>query len=126
MLHDALLLVLGAVLVSGGVMTAAAADRVRNLRISRTPRATVVPDAADLVPTEPASPRARGSRPGVSVAALHAEATGRADVVHALHGAGFKEKGLAERMTDACSQAERESIATWTRAALRRASRVEA
>jgi hypothetical protein len=130
MLHDALLMFVGASLVSGGVLTAAAADRIRGIRGARAERQRQPsePEAAIATAiTEPATPRAREARMPQSVAAMHAAATGRADVVLALRGAGYKSRGLAERMADACTDAERADTVTWTRAALQRAAnRVEA
>jgi hypothetical protein len=128
MLHDALMLVLGAALVSGGVFTTAAADKIRGLRVSRPDRADRGRDREPAVAnaqTEPATPRAKAKAP-ISLQAAHA-AAGYHDVVRALRGAGFKSAGVAERAADACTTEERESLELWTRAALKRcANRVEA
>jgi hypothetical protein len=116
---------LGAALVAIGVLTAALTDRIRGLRIVRE-RATALRQPAlhttaqcsgqqlDVVETATRSPAPRTeSRLQQGIAD---------EVIAALVAAGHK-KPVATDAVRGCSEAERATIETWTRAALRRSAR---
>jgi len=135
-LSDALHILLGAALVSVGVLTAALAERIRgnrvdrfseaparrpnlNQRLARVPRAqrerTMIPvvQAADLV--QPAAkPRVSGGQPKAS----SGESSGD-EVIAALVGTGYSKK-IATEATWSCEPTERRTVEAWTAAALRR------
>lgn len=127
-MQNTLFMLLGAALVAIGVLAAAAADRIRGLRISReaaprerAPRAPSVPaqqerQAIPVVelprPTVPKQPKAPPK----------AANDGSDDVIAALVATGFK-KPVAAEATWACSAAERATVESWTAAALRRCAR---
>ncbi len=107
---------LGDVLLSGGlvaigVLAAAAADRIRGLRITREPAAT-----RDRVDTAQAPTTAAPSRAG---SATTVRETMHHDVVAALIGAGYR-KAVAARAVAACTAREQATPEIWAAAALRR------
>lgn len=103
-MNDVLHMLLGAALVCLGVLTAAYAERVRQLRITRhdsdRPRT--------LVPAARKPPAATLTR-----------APGSDDVISALQGAGYK-KALATQAALACAESEQATPEIWMAAALRR------
>jgi hypothetical protein len=105
-------MLLGATLVVIGILTAALADRIRGLRVSRE-----------------IAPRARSAViPMTRVTTAHAEIKPPADgpednVIAVLVTAGYQRQ-IAVEATLACSGVERASIEGWTRAALRRCTRI--
>jgi hypothetical protein len=122
-MNDVAHVMLGAALVTIGVLAAALADRIRGLRIRRE-RATAPARAAieviepELVPTPPPkSERERAPRTGSKT-----QQTAADDVIAALAAAGHK-KQVATEAVWGCSAAERATIEDWTRAALRRCAR---
>lgn len=111
-----LFMLLGAALVAAGVLLPAVADRIRGER-RETSRGRRAPSTISVEPTvvaAPASPRAAKFRAPPVPAADTSD-----DVVAAIVGAGYK-KATATSATLACSPAERQSIESWTAAALRR------
>jgi hypothetical protein len=114
-LSNVLNVLLGAALVSVGVLVAALAERLRGSRAARetqvrASRAQAAPAAAAraVIPVvEPSRARTRG---------------GGEDVIAALVAAGYK-KPTATEATWACGDAERATIEGWTAAALRRCAR---
>lgn len=124
MLTDLLHVLLGAALVSIGVLASAAADRIRGLRISREtgPRRAipvVVEPAERETPAVKAPPRAPRAEPR---ARPSAGSEGGDEVISALVAAGYK-KPVATDATWACSAAERVTIESWVASALRRCAR---
>lgn len=124
-LNSVLLMLLGAALVSVGVLAAALADRIRGLRASREPaprdRAsrTAVPvvESADLLRAPPTKqPRPPRAETKVAVG------TSGDDVIAALVAAGYK-KPVATEAAWACAAGERTTIEGWTAASLRRCAR---
>ena len=140
---DFLYMLLGAVLVTGGILAAALADRIRGIRQTRETRETretrhasrSAPSPADtiFVPDEPlriiepvdllrdkqaASKRAAKT----AKAAKPQEDDGAEDVIAALVASGYK-KPIAVEATWGCTVAERATIEEWTLAALRRCAR---
>lgn len=117
---DFLHMLLGAALVMLGVITAAFADRLRGLRISRrAPEITGDAPPVDIlhaVPPAPILPR-RSTRVEAKISAEGAE-----DVISALVAAGYK-RPIATEATWACNAAQRVTIEDWTRAALRHCAR---
>jgi len=128
-----LYMLLGALLVTAGVLVSALADRVRGLRSSRevtasrergsraqnqpARQAIQVEEVADLpraAAVKPRAPRVE-SKP-------QADTEGGDDVIAALVAAGYK-KPIATEATWACGPGERASIEGWTAAALRRCAR---
>jgi hypothetical protein len=110
-MNDVLHMLLGAALVCLGVLAAAYADRVRQLRVNRQAapsRETVRPARKD-----PATAVALMSRPATSI---NPEAE---DVIAALQCAGYK-KSLATQAALSCTAHEQLSPETWMTAALRR------
>lgn len=130
-------MLLGAMLVALGVVAAAAADRIRGLRVSR--------DARDPAPRErggraasvpPPMPRtiqvtevpefraapAKPSRAPRAESPKVAGSDGGDDVIAALVGAGYK-KPIATEATWACGAGERASVETWVASALRKAGK---
>lgn len=115
----------GAALVAIGVLSAALADRIRGLRISRDglragrakidPTVIPVAEPAELVRPAVARRAARGSEP-------KPQADGSDDVIAALVASGYK-KHVASEAAWACTAADRATIESWTRAALRAAAR---
>ena len=106
MLHDVLHMLLGAALVSIGVLVSALADRIRLLRSARR-------EDARPIAREPREPRAS------KLEEVPAPAPGSGDVVAVLVAAGFK-KPLAAQAAAACSPREQMTPESWTAAALRR------
>lgn len=151
MLHDFLMLLTGSSLVASGVVIAAVADRIRSLRVQPTRRPARDVPAAELAPTEPATPAAkRTPRSAVAPARehqaipvlhlnspvpLHAKelteevnrltTTMRANVIKALTNSGYSKSDAAEA-ADAVDPRHRGATDTWLRAALKSAQRVEA
>jgi hypothetical protein len=98
----------GALLVATGVLASALADRIRGLCVQRqTP-----------TPTPRVEPQRLKPRPA-AVPAVFTNPDGFVEVTAVLVAAGYK-KVLATQATQNCSAAERASLETWTRAALRR------
>jgi hypothetical protein len=130
-LGNVLFILLGAGLVSVGVLVAALADRVRGLRAAReaaprerasraqsAPVGIHVVESAELLRSTPAAKPVRSRvepKPSVS-------AEGGEDVISALVAAGFK-KPIATEATWACSAGERATVESWTKAALQKAGR---
>lgn len=104
-MNDVLCMFLGALLVSIGVLASAVADRIRQLRIDRTParepREIVRQIRAPRAAVEPEPP------PGAD------------DVIAALVGAGYK-KATAAQAAAACTMREQMTPESWLTAALRR------
>lgn len=115
----------------GILTTAALADHIRGLRVSReTPReqtpikaletrplTVVKPREQPAVPTTTVKPRSSRGETKVQVPTDDPE-----DVIAALIAAGYKSQ-IAREATWACNGAERSTVEDWTRAALRRCSR---
>ena len=130
-MQNTLWMLLGAAIVSIGVLASALADRIRGLRVSRdgyaprerAPRATSVPAAPPVIPVmevrsaPPKPPRVPRVEPKAA-----GTTDGGDDVIMALVGAGYK-KPVATEAVWACGPAERASIEKWTAAALRRCAR---
>ena len=123
-------MLLGAALVSIGVLASALADRIRGLAVSRegyaprerATRATSVPVAPPVIPVmEVRSPPKPPRVPRVEPKAA-GTTDGGDDVIAALVAAGYK-KPVATEAVWACGPAERASIERWTRAALVRCVR---
>jgi len=130
-MNDVLHILLGAALVAIGVIATGVADRIRGLRIQRpqlqqprTARAeepstsptrdqSVVVAQRDDVKTD----RVRGTRPPSAPPAPPRE---RGDVIAALIGSGYRKQD-AIAAADACVAAERATLESWTRSALRHA-----
>jgi hypothetical protein len=109
-IESVLFMLLGAALVAIGVLAAALADHIRDLRITREPLQRTLPRKAISEPIEVVEPEpTRAERVGMSK-----------DVIAALIAAGYK-RSAAAAAVDACTSAERTTIENWTRAALRRA-----
>lgn len=110
-LSNVLNILLGAALVSVGVLVAALAERLRGSRAAReavrASRAQPAPRVISVV--EPSR-------------AARAEPSGGDDVIAALVAAGYK-KATATEATWACSAAERATVESWTASALRRSAR---
>ena len=137
-MQNTLFMLLGAALVAIGVLAAAAADRIRGLRISREPAPRERPSRAPSVPAHStqqarqaipivelppaAQPKVPRSEPKVSRSEPKAPSDGSDDVIAALVAAGFK-KPIAAEAAWACSAAERATIESWTASALRRCAR---
>ena len=137
-LHDTLHMLLGAALVAAGVLITALADYIRGLRaqrqVAQVPRSTragrIEVVDAEIVEDGPPVPKLRTPRvrPGDVVAGKANDAVagntndaGDAnDVINALVAAGYK-KAVATEAAWGCTQAERATPESWTRAALRRA-----
>lgn len=100
-MNDVLHMLLGAALVCLGVLAAAYADRVRQLRINR--------------PAAPPREIARTTRKNPATT-INPEAE---DVIAALQCAGYK-KSIATLATLACTAHEQLSPETWMTSALRR------
>lgn len=131
---------LGAALVTIGILAAAIADRIRGVRgtsvyTATQPRSAVPVHAAVRV-TAPAKPRrARASVPRTSSSPSSAERTVSTDAVDANgHSTTADEviaalvafghpKPLATEAVRGCGQTERETVESWTLAALRRCAR---
>jgi len=127
-LASVLMMLLGAALVSVGVLSNALADRIRGLRpatrevAARTPAPRAARAPIEVVETKvveaPPPPPARGPRP-----AIKPQGNDSADdVITALVAAGYK-KQLATEAVWGCTQDERSPVERWTRAALKRAAR---
>lgn len=129
-----LYMLLGALLVTAGVLVSALADRVRGLRSSRgaeapRERASRVqnqPGARQAIQVEEVGelPRAAAVKPRAPRVEPKAAASteGGDEVIAALKAAGYKQAVAAEA-TWACSQAERATLEGWTASALRRCAR---
>lgn len=138
MLSNVLFMLLGATLVSVGVLAAALADRLRGPRVSRerervsrAPAVIPVVDRASrertaipvVGPAELLRPAPAPAKPPRAPRAESRPATateGGEDVIAALVASGYK-RPIATEATWACSAGERSSIEGWTAAALRRA-----
>lgn len=144
-MQNTLWMLLGAALVSLGVLASALADRVRGLHRpkrsddpewsewaeepvvaprARRPRTASAADTV-FVPDEPVELlRARSTKPARAFRPEPKEPTpdGAEDVIAALVAAGYK-KPIATEATWGCSAAERASVEEWVRAALRRCAR---
>jgi Holliday junction resolvase RuvA-like protein len=132
-MNDLLHILLGAALICLGVLTGAIADRIRGVvRARREHRDTMAAPAGvrreqrDATPVPAARPAKRGEQ-WMSPAGRAAEQENidREVVSAALVSAGYSKK-VAEEAISACAARERETIETWTRAALRRCMRQEA
>ena len=129
-----LYMLLGALLVTAGVLVSALADRVRGLRSSReaqaprerASRAPSQPAARQAIQVEEAAdlPRAAAVKPRAPRVEPKAPANmdGGDEVIAALKAAGYKQ-AIAAEATWACSQAERATLEGWTASALRRCAR---
>ncbi len=129
-LGNVLFVLLGAGLVSIGVLTTAIADRIRGICPRRahtavresapravTPRAARLPiEVVDLAPTPSPRPKAKPPSTESKMPAMADE------VIAALVDAGYK-KSLATDAAKNCSQAERATIESWMCAALRHCTR---
>lgn len=136
MLSNVLFILLGAGLVSVGVLVTALAtalaDRVRGARASRetAPRerasraqsapAIQVVETADLLRSAPAAKPTRTIRTESKDPKPNTDSGD--DVIAALVAAGYK-KPIATEATWACSAGERATLEGWTAAALRRCVR---
>jgi hypothetical protein len=105
-MNDVLHTLLGAALVSFGVLAAAWADRIRQLRVNRR-------DSERAPGREPARAPHQKTSPTVDLA------PGSDDVIAALVGAGYK-KTLATQAALTCTTHEQATPESWTGAALRR------
>lgn len=128
-----LYMLLGALLVTAGVLVSALAERIRGLRSARevpVPRerasraqsqpvrqAIPVEEVADL----PRAAAVKHRAPRVE-SKPQANTDGGDDVIAALVAAGYK-RPIATEATWACGAGERASIEGWTAAALRRCAR---
>jgi hypothetical protein len=131
-MQNTLFMLLGAALVAIGVLAAAAADRIRGLRISREPapreRASRAPSAPaqqerQAIPVVELPPTAVATKPRQPRESKIAASTdGGDDVIAALVAAGYK-KPIATEATWACSAPERATVEGWTASALRRCAR---
>jgi hypothetical protein len=101
-MNDVLHMLLGAALVCLGILATAAADRIRQLRITRRDNLRV-PGISPRVPLTPAV----------------VLSSGLDDVVTALVSAGYK-KALATQAALACTASEQSTLESWMVAALRR------
>jgi Holliday junction resolvasome RuvABC DNA-binding subunit len=101
---DVLPMLLGALLVSIGVLASAVADRIRQLRSTTTLRS---------------EPRAQRVALAPAPAPVSAESEDSGDVLAALVAAGYK-KAVAARAVAACTSREQATPESWTAAALRR------
>lgn len=132
-MNDVLPMLIGAALVSTGVLASALADRIRGLRAStparreaREPRE--VPALREsMEPVARVESRAKGlttdgwkpvGTPAHGVVAT-VVATGSDDIIAALVGSGYK-KALATKAVAACTAQEQASPGIWIAAALRR------
>ena len=114
-MNEVVHVVLGAALVTIGVLVAALADRVRGLRIRRR---TPARDPLDVIEPLPRPDSGRERTPRAGSTTQHVAA----DVIAALVAAGHKKPVATEAVWD-CRTSERTTIADWTRAALRRCAR---
>lgn len=129
-MQNTLFMLLGAALVAIGVLAAAAADRIRGLRISREPAPRERTSRAPSVPAQQERqaipvidlPRATMPKQPKSPREPKAPSDGSDDVIAALVATGFK-KPIATEATWACSAAERATVESWTAAALRHCAR---
>ncbi len=115
-------ILLGASLVSIGVLASALADRIRGIRLVRERR-----DHSDRTPAREAKPE-RGIPHRAATDAPRVTSAGdrlRNDVALALTTAGYA-KADALDAVDACAGSERATLESWTRAAFRRCLRQEA
>lgn len=118
---------LGAALVTIGVLAAALADRIRGLRITRD-RAQPTAPRASVTPLRVVEPEPEGlSRAAADRVQRHLRTTAdrvsmSKDVIAALVATGYR-RADAENAVGACVLSEKDTIEDWTRAALRRAAR---
>jgi len=129
MMQNILSMLLGAALVAIGVLAAAAADRIRGLRISRETaapreraRSFTVQQERQVIPVVDLPRAAPPKQPKASRAEPKVTSDGSDDVIAALVASGFK-KPIATEATWACSAAERATVEIWTASALRRCAR---
>jgi hypothetical protein len=113
-MNDLLHILLGAALVSTGVLAGALADRIRGLRIERIERRQA-PQPRQHESSWPIPDKRRGQEVLKIQAPPSRDA---ADVIAALVASGYK-KSVASEAAMRCTAAERASIESWTRAALR-------
>lgn len=117
-MNDVLHMLLGAALVCLGILATAAADRIRQLRITRRDS----PGAAASVARRPHLGITRHINPETPAHAASkpiATVPGSEDVIAALQGAGYK-RAIATQAAIACSEQEQRSPESWMAAALRR------
>lgn len=112
-----LYMLLGAAAV---VLLPALADRIRGIRPEREvsstrPRTAAMPSPAPIATVKPAKVR-------IPVVPVQDDGGPEDLVITALVGAGYK-KSVATSAARACGPAERQSIETWTAAALRNCAR---
>jgi hypothetical protein len=121
---DFLHVLLGAALVSIGVLVSALADRIRQLRAMYRAQASVSAREPAFAPArEPAFAPAREARAPKQRSAAAEELPGSGDVVAVLIAAGYR-KPVAAQAVAACSPGEQVTPESWTRAALRRCAQV--
>jgi hypothetical protein len=114
-------MMLGAALVAIGVLAAALADRIRGLRIARG-RATALREPATFTAPARSDDRLDVVEPPATRPESRLQQVTADEVIAALVAAGHK-KLVATDAVHGCSDTERATIVTWTRAALRRSSR---
>ena len=111
-MNDVLHMLLGALLVCLGILTAALADRLRQLRGTRRNNPSIMSlDNTGAV--------IRESQRSARKPATPARAPGSEDVIAALQGAGYK-KAVATQAVLACTEREQLTPESWMEAALRR------
>lgn len=132
-LIDLMFILLGAGLLSLGVLSGALADRIRGIRLMRavTREARETPPREAQRVREPAEQPKRAERVPPTPAASPPRGTPiphnagmAADVIAALVNAGYR-KSAAAQAASACTPSEQMSLSGWVLAALRRCSRSE-
>lgn len=123
MLHNIGFMFIGAVLVTIGVLGAALADRIRGVKLERK---RAVSAASTIWETPPSTYYAGPDKAAVARAKKPAAPMITVDpmldeVVDLLVGTGYK-KPTALVAANGCTPAERATIESWSRAALRRAA----
>ena len=119
-----LYMLFGAALVMAGVLVTALADRIRGLRAVRE-KSAAARTAIEVVEA-PKAKRAPMPMPTMPVPERRKDTAQKLDataneVITALTEAGFKKSVAGEAVWN-CNEAERQTIETWTGAALRRAA----
>jgi len=116
-MNDVLHMLLGAALVCLGILATALADRVRQLRITRSASPGVSASVArrNLGDTRHPNHEVSARAASKSIATV----PGSEDVIAALQGAGYK-KAVATQAVLTCSEQEQRSPEGWMAAALRR------